>query len=281
MCASAVFSRGALSLLAIAVVSVGIAQVSRGYQPAMLWLPIQFVAVPAMPVQTDGLTTGAGYGPISMREADRAVAYAKARDSAYAQALANLTISVQGVEVSHQLSVNDYGSPSKSTTIATNGRLDNVTMISERVVTLAGSPAVEIVLGARSASSPAAVKAPEPPRQSVPNGYTSVIIDCRGQGLQPMMSPKIFASNGDEIWGTMDVDPEFVIAHGIAAYARSMAEAKALSRTGANPLVLRAVGTAGANRGSAVLSNTDARVLMAADQSSGFLQACRVIFVID
>ncbi len=46
--------------------------------------------------------------------------------------------------------------------------------------------------------------------------YTGVVIDARGLGVMPSMSPKIYDNTGNEVYGTMTVDPDYVIEKGIA-----------------------------------------------------------------
>ena len=112
--------------------------------------------------------------------------------------------------------------------------------------------------------------------------FTSVIVDTRGLRVERSMAPKIRRPSGDEVWGTMNVDPDFVIEHGICAYARSMSDARGNRRAGDNPLVIRAVGRAGGNFNcDAVITDRDADRLLRAARRSNFLKECRVIFLVD
>jgi hypothetical protein len=120
------------------------------------------------------------------------------------------------------------------------------------------------------------------PRLERDETYTSVIVDTRGFRVDRSMAPKIRRPNGDEVWGTLNVDPEFVIEHGICAYARSMSEARANRRAGGNPLVVRAIGRAGgAFNCDAVISDRDADLVLSAARRQDFLKDCRVIFLVD
>ena len=96
------------------------------------------------------------------------------------------------------------------------------------------------------------------------------------------MAPKIRRPSGDEVWGSMEVDPDFVIEHGIVAYARSISDARNNRRAGENPLILRAIGRAGGNfHCDAVISDEDADYLLDASRRTGFLKDCKVIFLVD
>lgn len=149
--------------------------------------------------------------------------------------------------------------------------------------------------GDRGTSGTEAVPAPSttlPPVVSPPNippqvdedstPYTSVIIDARGYRVQRDMSPKIYAANGTEVWGTVNVDPNFVIEHGIVVYAHSIAQARQLPEAGSHPLILRAIG--GSNspvHADVVLSQADAERLARLNARDGFLDRFHVIFVVD
>ena len=122
----------------------------------------------------------------------------------------------------------------------------------------------------------------EPRVERARRPYTAVIIDTRGLRVERSMSPKIRRPSGDEVWGSMEVDPDFVIEHGIVAYARSLSEARSNRRAGENPLIIRAIGRAGGNfHCDAVIADEDADYLLDASRRTGFLKDCRVIFLVD
>lgn len=130
------------------------------------------------------------------------------------------------------------------------------------------------------------IQPPEPPQQSVSpdsgSGYTGVIIDCKGLGVAPGMSPSIVDSNGKEVYiAERPVDPDMVVNIGIVAYARSLNEAKTNSRVGKNPLVIRASRAGGKTKVDAVISTQNAQILLQADAGKTFLSEAKVIFVID
>jgi len=114
--------------------------------------------------------------------------------------------------------------------------------------------------------------------------YTGVIIDARGLGLRPCMSPKIVREDGSEVWGTFkNIAPELVSEYGVAAWLR---DAKDLEhplikqRVGNNPLFLRAVGVAGPNKGVVVLTTEDAVRLLTENQlGKNFLEKLAVVFL--
>ena len=112
--------------------------------------------------------------------------------------------------------------------------------------------------------------------------YTSVIIDARGLGTERCMAPKVRTREGREVWGSVNVDADYVIEHGIVSYVHSLDEAKRNARAGRNPLLLRGIACAGNRFNTDVgISEEDAHLLREVDRSSRFLDKCRVIFIVD
>ncbi len=132
---------------------------------------------------------------------------------------------------------------------------------------------------------------PEPPKVTpmplpeVQEGpFTGLLIDCRGLGVKPSMSPKIRNAYGQGIWGTVQVSREFVIEHGIVGYLRDLKDLthpEVVSRIGTRPLVIRAIGVGGINRTDPLVSEEDARRILEANGRYHFLDQMRVIFLID
>lgn len=112
--------------------------------------------------------------------------------------------------------------------------------------------------------------------------YTSVIIDASGFGLDRCMSPKIRRTDGNEVWGTVKVDLDYVEERGIVGYARTLEEARKCDRSGSNPMIIKAIGRAGGNfRSDPVLTDADADLLMAENKHGKFLEKFNVIFIKD
>ena len=127
---------------------------------------------------------------------------------------------------------------------------------------------------AQTPIAPTAQPAEIIPTGQAVGGYTGVIIDCTGLGLRPVMSPVIKAANGRPIYGYKNLDSDKIIQNGMAAYARSEADA---ARAGINPLRLRAVSVDG--NSNPVLSANDANRLLLENNASGFLDATNVVFL--
>lgn len=106
-------------------------------------------------------------------------------------------------------------------------------------------------------------------------GYTGLIVDCRGLGLKPVMSPVIKNANGEPIYGYKNLDSATVIANGMASYTTDPAKA---TRAGSNPLVVKAVGLDNHN-GNPILSVADANRVLIENGATGFLDRTNVVFV--
>ncbi len=111
--------------------------------------------------------------------------------------------------------------------------------------------------------------------------YTGLIIDARGSGAQPAMSPKIYDEEGNELYGSAYVDQKFVQKHGMAGYVRDLEQALANDRVKGTPAVLKALSSSGANQTDLILSKSDADQLRSLADHLNFLREARVVIVLD
>ncbi|MHB9038431.1 MAG: hypothetical protein ACYC64_17405 [Armatimonadota bacterium] len=112
--------------------------------------------------------------------------------------------------------------------------------------------------------------------------YTSLVIDTTGYKLDRCMSPKIRRDDGSEVWGTVNVDHDYVQDHGIVVYATSPGDARKNPRCGSNPLIIRAVGRSGGKYYSdPVVSDSDAQLILEENTKSGYLDKFNVIIIKD
>lgn len=105
-------------------------------------------------------------------------------------------------------------------------------------------------------------------------GYTGLIVDCRGLGLTPAMSPVIKNANGQAIYGYKNLDYDKIVAGGMAGYTKDIGRAP---RAGSNPLVVKAIRVDGS--ANPVLSVADANRVLIENGATGFLDATNVVFV--
>jgi len=112
--------------------------------------------------------------------------------------------------------------------------------------------------------------------------FTSLIIDCSGLDLQRAMNPKIRRTDNTKIWGVPSTGLYFLQERGMASYAKSIEEAKHISKAGTNPLIVRAAGRAGARfMCDVVISDSDADMIIKENLSSKFMDKPAVILVVD
>ena len=129
-------------------------------------------------------------------------------------------------------------------------------------------------------AAPSAPVIPAPAQPVVSNagaigGFTGLVVDCRGLGLKPVMSPVIKNAEGQAIYGYKNLDYDKVIAEGMAAYTTSPDK---ISRAGSNPLVVKAVSLDNHN-GNPVLSVADANRVLMENGKAGFLENLKVVFL--
>ena len=112
-------------------------------------------------------------------------------------------------------------------------------------------------------------------------GVTGIIIDGKGLGLRPAMSPRIMNQSGSVVYGPGQYSRDYAASNGVVGYAKSIEQAKADPRVQGNPLVIRGSSVSGTSAADLVVSNVDAGKIARADGSAGLLGNCRVMFVLD
>ena len=113
--------------------------------------------------------------------------------------------------------------------------------------------------------------------------YTGLLVDVRGLGLQPSISPRVLSTAGHVIHGAATVDRSLATDYGVAGYDDDIDHASTSERLGgeeANPFVVRATGTTGRYSGDAILDNFDAVQVLQADEAGDFLRQGRVTFLL-
>ena len=106
-------------------------------------------------------------------------------------------------------------------------------------------------------------------------GYTGVIIDCRGLGLKPVMSPVIKNDKGIPIYGHKNLDYDKIVSDGMVGYASNPGQA---SRAGSHPLIIKATSLMDHNA-NPVISTADANRILIENSTSNFLNETKVVFL--
>ena len=107
--------------------------------------------------------------------------------------------------------------------------------------------------------------------------YTGLIVDCRGLGLQPVMSAVIKNSNGTKIYGHKNLDIDKIISIGVADY---VSDIDSVARAGENPLVVKAVAVENFNS-NPVLTIADSNRVLIENYATKFLKDMKVVFLFD
>ena len=111
--------------------------------------------------------------------------------------------------------------------------------------------------------------------------FTGLIVDCKGLGVKPALSPRVLDGGGREIYGSAYVAKEWAVKYGIVGYSKDVAAAAKLERVGDKPGQVKAAKASGQNKTDVVLDDDDAADIRSASKNLKFLSECRVIFVID
>ena len=110
---------------------------------------------------------------------------------------------------------------------------------------------------------------------------TGLIIDARGVGARPAMSPKIVDQNGGVVYGPSSFTRDYAIKFGVAGYSKDIETAKSDPRVVGNPLIVRGIGVQGSNGTDIVVANGDAATIRRAESSGKVLSSCKVMIILD
>jgi len=121
------------------------------------------------------------------------------------------------------------------------------------------------------------------PPASKTKPYTGLIVDCRGKKARPSITPRIVDEQKREIYGSLKVERNYLLSHGLAGYAADPESALKLQkdRIGENPLMVEAVDVSGPQKDVAVVDGLAADKIMVANKLTKFLNECKVVFVLD
>lgn len=111
--------------------------------------------------------------------------------------------------------------------------------------------------------------------------YDGVIIDARGLSLKPALVNRIISKKGEAIYDPSKLSQKVLNSSGAALYTNDVAKAKALlnKRGSINPLVVKASGVTRST--DAELGAIEAGAVFYSNQVTNFLEAAKVVFVLD
>lgn len=236
---------------------------------------------------TTGVITAVGIGAPPAQPGNAAQARAMAERAAQVVALRNLLEAVKGVRVDSTTLVENFMVTNDTIRTEVNGFVQGATIMDKKYMS---DGSVEVTVGMKltgaladsllpktPGAQPTSFGAPINPAQA----YTGLIVDARGLGIRPAMSPKILNEDGLEVYGSAWVNRDYAVREGMVGYLKDPAGAQSNPRVTDKPMMVKAVKATGEGRVDVVVSNADAAMLHGAAQNLSFLEKCRVIILVD
>jgi len=228
-----------------------------------------------------------GSGAPSPDAPNVAVARLGAERAAKLDAMRNLLETVKGVHIDSQTTVVNFTTQSDSINSRVEGIVKGARVVKTKYLSDGG---VEVIIevpitGGLADSVYGNIPTLGAQAQALPRAgspvYTGLIIDARGTGARPAMSPKVVDEDGKEVYGSAFVSREFAIKQGIVGYAKDVNAAKQNERVTANPIVVKGLKTVGSGGSDIVISNADAAGLRDVSKNLSFLEQTRVLVIVD
>ena len=219
-----------------------------------------------------------------------------ARRAARLDAARNILELIKGINISADTSMAQAMVSNDEVRTSVEGRLNSIRALGEPKYFSDGSVQIKLIANLREVVPPEVMfgDASGPPRLlespgSFPSGtglnqssaYTGLIIDARGTGVQPAMSPKVFDPEGREVYGSAYVSRKWALSQGVVGYLKDVDKARENDRVKGNPAVVKATEAKGANKADLVLSKADADALRGLSQTQSFLNEGRVMIILD
>lgn len=214
--------------------------------------------------------------------------------AAQVDAYRNLLEVTKGVQIDSQTTVKDFVTESDIINASVSGLVKNAKVTNREYMS---DGTVEVTVRMTMAGTfvrtiiPKAITddkktdpplPPMKPKAGKPNDiFTGLVVDARGLGARPAMSPKVFDEAGAEVYGTLVVNKEYAIQQGISGYARDLSAAQGNPRVTNNPITVKALSAEGAGKSDLKIATADAQKLRVVKENTAFLQKCRVMIVLD
>ncbi|MBU1001487.1 MAG: LPP20 family lipoprotein [Proteobacteria bacterium] len=235
--------------------------------------------------------TATGVGAPPANAVNAAQARGMAKRAATVIARRNLLELIKGVQIDSSTTVENFMVSSDVVVSQIRGFLQNSQILDTAYMS---DGSVEVSVGLKLGGSIADVVLPKADRfklqapaampkpvQQVPGAYSGLVVDARGLGVRPAMSPRILDEAGNELYGTAMVSREYAIQQGMAGYAKDPDKAAANPRVASNPMTVAAIGVLGASRSDLVIPTAKADEIRAQTESKDYLAQARVMILLD
>jgi len=216
----------------------------------------------------------------------RIMALRAAKSSAFREAAEIL----DGVTVSGDTTVLNASAESDVIRTSAEGVIKGAAVVKEEFDPASGTAVIYLSVqmhGVASALMPQASSLlSEAPRYSPPfpastGGYDGLVVDARGLAFKPALFNRVLSKGGEAIYDPARAAQNVAAGSPLAAYTTGISEARAiLSRKGSvNPLIVKASGVSGAT--DVELGPIESAAVFYANQAPRFLEAAKVVFVLD
>ena len=244
----------------------------------------------------DGYIEAVGIGAVDPARVKGSNARPMCLRAAEVVAKRNLLEATKGVQIDSQTTVKDFVTESDIINASVQGFVKGAMVVNKDYfsdgtcevtvkMSLSGKFAQTIIPKAiqedkkRETPPPPPVAAEPTPAGAVV--FTGMVVDARGVGARPAMSPKIVDENGAEVYGSMIVDKNYAVSQGISGYARDLTAAQSNQRVTNNPLTVKGLSAEGAGKSDIKINNEDAKKIRSATENLSFMKKCRVMIVLD
>ncbi|MEE9465026.1 MAG: LPP20 family lipoprotein [Candidatus Neomarinimicrobiota bacterium] len=239
-----------------------------------------------------------GIGAVPTNAANVGAARANAIRAAKMDALRNLVEAVKDVRITSETTVNNNMVESDVVTSKVEAmvrgaqQVGDVRYLSDSSVELTMevplSGIMDVVMPTEATPLPAGLPTtPETPAEATVTTatpgqpITGLIIDARGLGLKPSMSPQILSGDGTVLYGPGKYPREFAVAQGVVGYHKDPAAAAGDPRVAGNPVTIKGLRTSGTMGTDVAISLADAQQAAGMIGFGDALSACRVMFILD
>ncbi len=248
--------------------------------------------------------TATGIGAVPPNAPNVGAARANAIRAAKVDALRNLIEAVKAVRVTSETAVSnnmvesDVIRTQVEAMIRGAQQVGDVRYLSDASVELTMavpmSGIMDVVLPVTALAPPASGVVAFPPAEGAPaetaptvapavtgQPITGVIIDTRGLGVKPSMSPRILTDDGTVLYGPGKYPRDFAVTQGVVGYHKDIEAAGDDARVAGNPLTIKGTGTSGTLATDVIISMSDAQRAAGYDGFAEAIGNCRVMFILD